>query len=246
MGRPSSPLAPGPVNDLTRPSIIPLVHGWYRGMDIAYLDFGSSITVAAPILAFFHAEAPDSSVVGQKNIIDTIPGLPGYSDFWRVYKVVVPSTYVVNSIRSFEEAVASGYPVQATDLVVNCPVVNPNATIQGHTATPTQGWFRDREVFYFDLGTNTHAEGFVVNTAPIYAFFYSDGSQVADQRNVIGLRPSDPGYSDLWQVVKVIVDPSYVANSLNDTNAIMMESAAGLIRLETTGMYVNCPVVATG
>lgn len=46
-------IAPMPVEGLDRPDSIPLVHGWYQGMDITYFDFGGNPTIAIPILVFF-------------------------------------------------------------------------------------------------------------------------------------------------------------------------------------------------
>jgi hypothetical protein len=246
----ATPSLSGPVSNLDRPSTYALVHGWYRGADITYLDFGPSNSVAAPILAFFYASNPNSSVAGQNNIVDTIPGLPSYSDFWRVYKVLVPDNYVPNSIRSFDEALASGYTMEATNLIVNCPVVNPNSTTVGYNATLEQGWFRNRQVFYFNLGANTHAvdaaDGFVLTSAPIYAFFYANRTRVPGQKNVVDVLPGNASYSDLWGIVKVTVDPLYVSNSLNSTSAINQAVSAGKVIIQLTGLYRNCPVVQLG
>src|SRR2546428_4929267 len=206
LGRPAATPAPGPVDGLSRANTIPRVDGWYRNTSVSYLDYGPQSNVAVPILAFFQAGSPATPVAGQKNIIDTIPGQPGYNDFWRVYKVLAPNGYVANSIRSLADAVASGYAIEATNIVVNCPVVNPNATIAGSSATPVAGWYRNRDVFYFDEGTRSPAAGSVVQDAPIYAFFPSDGTPVSGQRNVIHVLPRAAGYSDLWRVVKSVVD----------------------------------------
>ena len=237
----------GPVNNLSRPSVYTLVHGWYNGTEIVYLDFGWSVSIAAPILMFYQADAPNSTVMGQNNVIDTIPGFPGYSDFRRVYKVLVPSGYVPNSIKSFDEAVASGYTIEATNVIVNDPVVNPNATTVGFNATLQQGWYRDRPVYYFNFGTNTHAtdpaDGFELVYAPIYAFFYSNGTRVPGQHNVVYALPGNPNYSDLWGVVKVTVNPSYVPNSLTSVSAINAAIASGQVTQQFTGLYRNCPVV---
>lgn len=244
LGRPAATPPAGPVDGLTRANPVPRVDGWYRNESVSYLDYGGQPNVAVPILAFFQATSPDTPVAGQRNVIDTIPGQPGYSDFWRVYKVLVPSGYVVNSIRSFAEAVASGYAIEATTIVVNCPVVNPGATIAGSSTTPTLGWYRGRDVFYFDHGARSAAQGSVVGDAPIYAFFRADGTPVSGQRNVIDVLPGMPGYSDLWKVVKVVVDASYTANTLKDARSILAARDSGQLTLETTTIYVNCPVVS--
>lgn len=245
LGRPASSSGPGPVNNVPRANNIPTVQGWYKNTSISYLDYGSSLNISQPILAFFQLSSPNTPVTGQRNIIDTLPGQPGYTDFWRVFKVFVPGGYVANSIRSFEEAVASGYMINATSTIVNCPVVNPNATINGASASKTLGWYRDRDVSYFDQGSRSPNAGFVVQSAPIWAFFYNtNGSPVAGQHNVIDVRPGDTGYSDLWRVTKVLVSPSYVANTLESASAIM-RAASGpspTVTLQLTSMFVNCPV----
>lgn len=244
LGRPAPTPPPGPVDGLSRANTIPRVDGWYRNESVSYLDYGPQPNVTAPILAFFQAAAPDTPVAGQRNIIDTIPAQPGYSDFWRVYKVLVPSGYTTNSIRSLADAGAFGYTIEETDLVVNCPVVNPNATIQGSSAAPVVGWYRGRDVSYFDHGADSPSAGSVVANAPIYAFFHADGTPVAGQRNVIDMLPGEPGYSDLWRVVKVIVGANYVADSLKDARSVLAARDTGQVILETTAIHVNCPVVS--
>src|SRR5207244_8441056 len=101
----------------------------FRNASVSYLDFGPQSNVAVPILAFFQATSPSTPVAGQRNIIDTIPSQPGYNDFWRVYKVLAPDGYVADSICSLGDAVDSDYTIQETNTVVNCPAVNPTATI---------------------------------------------------------------------------------------------------------------------
>jgi hypothetical protein len=244
LGRPAPTASLGAVDHLSRASTIPRVDGWYRNASVSYLDYGPQSNVAVPILAFFQAASPTTPFAGQRNIIDTIPGQPGYSDFWRVYKVLAPSGYVANTIRSLADAVVSGYTIEMTDIVVNCPVVNPNATIAGSSATPVSGWYRNRDVSYFDEGARSLADGSVVRDAPIYAFFQADGTPVPGQRNVIDVLPGMTGYSDLWKVVKVVVGSTYVANSLKDARSILAARDSGQVTLESTTIYVNCPVVS--
>src|SRR2546427_111807 len=117
MGRPAATTPPGAVSGLTRPDTIPRVDGWSRNASVSYLDFGPQSNVAVPILAFFEAASPSTPFAGQRNIIDTIPGQPGYNDFWRGYKVLAPNGYVANPIRSLSDAVAPGYTIEAPNIV---------------------------------------------------------------------------------------------------------------------------------
>src|SRR5438094_8706586 len=103
LGRPVPAAIPGPVSGLLR-TMIPRVDGWFRNASISYLDFGPQTNVALPILVFFQASSPPSPAAGQRNIIDTIPGQPGYNDYWRVFKVLAHSGAGANSIRSLADA----------------------------------------------------------------------------------------------------------------------------------------------
>jgi hypothetical protein len=75
----------------------------------------------APIYVLSYEDG--SPVEGQSNIVDTIPGLSDYSAFWRVHVVTVPDDYVANSVRSLAGIQAAGFPIEATDILVNCPII---------------------------------------------------------------------------------------------------------------------------
>ncbi|HLB24491.1 MAG TPA: hypothetical protein VJP07_10385 [Dehalococcoidia bacterium] len=118
---------------------------------------------------------------------------------------------------------------------------------------PTQeelvtGWYRDREVKYYDFGDNTKlAQGSAVQTAPIFVFIYgmnADGTpeMVQGQHNIVDLVPGETGYSDLWQVTFVTVPRAYVADSVKSVADITAQGYA----LTQTDMFVNCPIVPAG
>jgi hypothetical protein len=76
--------------------------------------------------------------------------------------------------------------------------------------------------------------------APIYAFFRESSGQAVDgQLNIVGVIPGDSGYNDFWQVVKVNVPDSYVANSMTSADEVTSSD----FDLETTKILVNCPIV---
>jgi|CXWL01.1.fsa_nt_gi hypothetical protein len=102
-----------------------VVQGWNDGKEVFYPDFGANINVAIPIYVFvtgFDAAGMPKIVEGQHNIIDAVPGEEGYSAFWRVNFVTVPTGYKPDTIRSAAAVKTSGYPVKESDVVVNCPV----------------------------------------------------------------------------------------------------------------------------
>lgn len=90
------------------------------GNMVEYYNFDVQSTTPAPIYALFR-EGENTPVEGQLNIVNVIPGDEGYNDFWHVHKVTVPSDYKANTVTSFEEIQDSGYEMEATNMLVNCP-----------------------------------------------------------------------------------------------------------------------------
>ena len=221
-------------------SQMPLVQGWHDGSPVYYFDFGMNPVTTAPIYAFFYAD--DMPVPGQRNVVDTIPGEAGYSDFWRVHKVTVPDDYQANSAKSLADIQAAGYTITPTAILVNCPIVRTEG--EPVTFQQTAGWYRDQYVNYYSFANPVPSpdNGATVTPAPIYVLFYQDGSPVPGQNNVVDVVPEDAGYSDLWQVHMVTVPDDYVANTIRSYQQIV----DGGYTVTPTSMLVNCPVVPAG
>ena len=245
-----------------------LTQGWYPGEPVFYPDFGGNDPVAIPIWAFitgFNDDGTPAFVEGQNNVIDVVKGEAGYSAFWRVNLVQLGAAYEANTLTSAAQVAASGLAVTETDLVVNCPVVRPDATTANaeprapavvRSRQPEQkeydlveGWYRGEDVVYYDFAMNSplDAATSAVGIAPIYAFangIGADGSPnfVDGQHNVIDLLPGDEGYSDLWQVHLVLVDDNYEAGTITSKAGI----DATRYQQQVTNLLVNCPVVGAG
>lgn len=58
-------------------------------------------------------------VDGQYNIYDSVPGMEQYSPLWQFNYVVVPRDYEVNTLRSEDDCLRSGYPIQKSTIVEN-------------------------------------------------------------------------------------------------------------------------------
>jgi hypothetical protein len=79
--------------------------------------------------------------------------------------------------------------------------------------------------------------------APIYVFFREgSATELTEQLHIVDVLPGDQGYNDFWQVTKVTVPASYVANSVTS----LAEIRAAGFALTPTNMLVNCPVVPDG
>ena len=58
-------------------------------------------------------------VPGQYNIYDSIPGMEKYSPIWQFNYVVVPLSYVANTLRSEADCLSSGYPILRSNVFEN-------------------------------------------------------------------------------------------------------------------------------
>jgi len=224
----------------------------YYNMDVQPLQ-------TAPIFVLIR-EGESTPVAGQLNIIDDIPGDIDYSDFWHVHFVTVPANYVANSITSLDELMATGYPVERTNRVVNCPVVPEGSTaslrLNGADNGLIRGWYRDQVVFYFDFSekmitVDLPAAGhpdmplsdilvtFNINPdqpggGPPSGFMTEAGTD--QTHNVVATLPDDANYSPFWDVD--------VYDNADFATVMDLPSAQAATILGTGVALVNCPVVA--
>jgi hypothetical protein len=224
------------------------------GGAVRYYNFDVQPARAIPIYVLFHA-GESSPIEGQLNVIDAVPGDPGYSDFWQVHRVTVPDDYVVNSITSAAEIEVARLPTELTDTIVNCPIVpdGSTATLRGgaESAELHEGWYRDTVVKYFTFeeAAVTASEGAEVPVSPIFVSFNVNPDQPgggpasgfrseigSDQtHNVVASLPGGADYSPLWSVqVYDNADFDLVSDleSINDVTIVAMDVAT-----------VNCPLV---
>lgn len=251
---PSLPAANAPINfDAGEPFI---TKGLGPGGEVvAYYNFDVMTDNPAPIYAFFKPGATDPTGL---NVVDVIPGEMGYNDFWRVYKVNVPDDYLANSLTSYEEIQSSGYMVEPTDILVNCPIV-PNGSTASKRAgngsnALSRGWYDGQIVYYFNFEEKTGGiavtAGGKIPLSPIYVTFNinpdtnnpvsgpASGFKVesgTDQtHNVVATLPSDATYSPLWSV------SIYDNNDFDAVEDLVTAQSASHLGF---GPGVNCPIV---
>lgn len=221
------------------------------GEHIKYYNFDVQPTAPAPIYVLIR-QGESAPVAGQLNIVDVIPGQQGYNDFWRIMKVTVPSNYVANSITSAEEIRTAGYAIDATSMIVNCPIVPEGsvARLGGGKAGLTHGWYRDQVVAYFNFdeaAISTTSQG-LVPLAPIFVAFTINPDQPnggppsgfkteagsLQTHNVAASLPMQTGYTPLWSVIP-----------FNNSAFATVKNLATAVAAPNFGVAVNvnCPVV---
>lgn len=228
------------------------------GEVVRYYNFDVMPEAPAPIFVLFR-EGEDEPVDGQLNIVDVKPGDAGYSDFWLVTKVTVPSDYVANTATSLEDLQDAGYAMETTDMIVNCPIVPEGSTADlryGDGASGlVRGWYDDSVVFYFDFsekegGLHTTSDG-LVPTSPIYvAFninpgedgggppsgFMTEAPDSPQTHNVAATIPTDADYSPFWLVNAYDnADFDMVMDLMSAEQATILGAGVAL---------VNCPIVS--
>jgi hypothetical protein len=221
------------------------------GQSVRYYNFDVQPTEPAPIYALFR-EGAEAPVAGQLNVVDVIPGDAGYNDFWQVMRVTVPDDYTANTITSVEQIRDRGLAIEATEQLVNCPIVPEGSTAPLRLTREdnglVRGWYRGQVVHYFSFSEQA-LSGSAVPVAPIYVTFNVDpaldgggpasGFRTEDgseqTHNVLAALPGNEGYSPLWSVTPYDND---------DFPAVMdLETARAANILAEGVATVNCPVV---
>jgi hypothetical protein len=251
--RSASPMLPGP-NEMVDFDQGPFITEGFgpSGEVIKYYNFDVQPTTPAPIYVPMKGGMP---VDGQLNIVDVLPGDAGYNDFWQVVAVTVPDTYVANTLTSASAVKSSGYALQTTSTLVNCPIVPEGSTAtlrdSGDTSSTglIRGWYQGKVVFYFTFGEKAAglmANNGMVPTSPIYVTVNDDAKGPASgfmteadgmqTHNVVATLPTDASYSPLWTVT-----PFPDAQFSNVMNLATAAVAAGSAAVAAD---VNCPVVS--
>ena len=178
--------------------------------------------------------ATGERIAGQPDLIDVLPGEPGYSDFWRLTLVDAPAgAGVITDVAQLRGA--AGRP---QDRIVDCPVVPAGSTAR-LGAEPHDLAVRGQRVtclaFAAPLAPDARGQ---VPTSPIYVTFAKSGFRTEDgtpqTHNVVFSVPGDLDYSPLWAVH--VYDGSAFATVHDAASA----EAAPQVKL---GPLVNCPIV---
>lgn len=251
--RSDSPSLPGPDEAVNFDEGPFITEGFGPGGEvIKYYNFDVQPTKPAPIYVPMKRGKP---VDGQLNIVGVIPGDKGYNDFWQVVAVAVPDSYVANTLTSVDQVEGSGYDMEATNMIVNCPIVPDGSTAslraEGDASGTglTRGWYEDKLVHYFNFGEKKGgltATGGEVPLSPIYVTFNDDAmgpasgfkteSDQMQTHNVAATLPSSPAYSPLWAVTPY---PSAKFDAVTDVATAATAAGSGDVAAD-----VNCPIVS--
>jgi hypothetical protein len=222
------------------------------GEPALYYHLDVKSTTPAPVYILYH-EGEDKPVQEQLDIIDTLPGEPGYNDFRQVWKVWVPKDYVANTITDAATLQQAGYKTEKTDKLLNMAVVpdksRARVRFNGENPELQRAWYHDQvaNFFLFDEAPLS-VSGDQVPVSPIYDGFTINPGQPGGEmefctdanstqtHNVVATMPGDKGYSPLW--LRVVYDSAACASVHNLETAIQAKKVAANVLL------INCPMVS--
>ena len=243
---------PGPNKPINMDESPFIVHGLNKdGSHTIYYTFDVQPTQPDDIYVFFKQSNPSVEIMEQHHVIPSLPGADDYNDFWVVNKVIVPDNYVPNTLTSEEEIKASGFQIEKTNMLVNCPVVpfgsKADLKFGGGSQQLVICWYKDSAAAYFNFdeapltttstGEVPIADLFVMfndnATGPTSGFKTEPGTM--QTHNVADSYPGDADYSPLWQN-QVIDNADFdkVKDLATAINAHILNPNLGL---------VNCPIV---
>ena len=223
------------------------------GEPALYYHLDVKSTTPAPVYILYQ-EGEDKPVQEQLDIIDTLPGEPGYNDFRQVWKVWVPKDYVANTITDAATLQQAGYKTEKTDKLLNMAVVpdksRASVRFNGENPELQRAWYRDQVVkfFLFDEAPLS-VSGDKVPVSPIYdgftinpgqpggeMEFCTDPNNSTQTHNIVATMPGDNGYSPLW--LRVVYDSAACASVHNLETALQAKKVAANVLL------INCPMVS--
>jgi len=122
------------------------------------------------------------------------------------------------------------------------------ATLQSKNYPLIQGWKDGQKIYHYTFYVKMFDQSVaqppsITPTVPIYKMVLHEDDDIHNttQQSLIDAIPGDDNYSDLWQVVKVVVPAGQAPIKSQDT--LLSLQAAGTVKLVPTDIYVNCPVV---
>jgi hypothetical protein len=242
---------PGQPVDFDRPPFI--TQSWGpAGEVIRYYNFDVQPTTPARMYVFYVGE---QELTAQHRVVDVIPGRPGYSDFFRVVRVMAPASYAPDELRSAAAIVRSGLALVETSQIVNRPLVprgsQARERLRGAATEPETGWYRGQRIqwFRFDEAQLVAGPTEPVPTSPISVTFnknpdlpgggprsgFRTESGGRQTHNVASSLPGDVDYSPLWSVS--VYDNAAFSTVFNEAT---LRAAPFKARDVAT---VNCPIV---
>jgi hypothetical protein len=224
-------------------STINLQEAWAENRPVRFVTAGLTPLTLSGMYVLIRGYDPKGGpllLARHKQILDSVPGMSGYSSLRLVHFVEVPADLPVDSVKSVQDVMKRAIRLRTPGMIVNAPVVPLDAKSPVYPIVPA--WHEGILVGYLDIGPMPIRTGSVYQC--IRGIEKTTGKivPVPGQKLIFDALPSHPSYSPIWRLHYVRVPDDFEADSLHSAQAIYDRK----LPIRPTGMYLNAPIPDIG
>lgn len=191
-----------------------------------------------------------STVLGQYPVFSSRDPREPDTPFRRIFRVVVPSNYQPNTLRTEADIFASGLRIEQTANVDNNPATT---ALVGTTSYPiARSWQGGKEGRHIELGNVAYSTSRnQLGIGIVYFLRNADRTDLPSQpAPIFDTAPGDLLYSPVRQVFRAIAENQATSltndpgRNLRSQEDLLRAVNQGLFRLEDTRIYYNYPVLS--
>lgn len=224
-------------------STIGLLEGWAEGRPVRYVAAGPTPLTLSGMYVLIRGYDPKGGpllLARHKQILDSVPGMPGYSSLRVVHFVEAPPELPPDSIKSVQDVMRRGLRLRTPGMIVNAPVVPLDAKSPVYPIVPA--WHEGQMIGYLDIGPTPIRTGNVYQA--IRGIDKTTGKivPVPGAKLIFDMLPSHPMYSPIWRVHYVRVPEQVDIDKLRNVQHIHEHKLA----VRPTTMFLNLPIPDVG
>lgn len=222
---------------------IGLQEGWAENRPVRYVTAGQTPLTLGGMYVLVRGYDPRGGPLllpRHKQILDSIPGMPGYSALRLVHFVEVPADLPLGSVKSVQDVLKRSLRIRTPGMIVNAPVVPLDSKSTVYPIVPA--WHEGMEIGYLDIGPTPIRAGNAYQC--IRGIDRATGRivPVEGQKMIFDALPSNPSYSPIWRLHYVRVPDGIEPDTVRSVQTIRDRKLA----IRPTTMTINAPIPDVG
>jgi hypothetical protein len=224
-------------------STIVLQEGWAENRPVRYVEAGLTPLTLSGMYVLIRGYDPKGGPLllpRHKQVLDTVPGMPGHSSLRLVHFAEVPADLPVDAMRSVQDVLKLALRLRTPGMIVNAPVAPLDAKSSVFPIVPA--WHEGIETGYLDIGPMPIRAGSVYQC--IHGIDKATGKIVpaVGQKLIFDSLPSHPSYSPIWRLHYVRVPEGFEGDSLHSVAHIRDRK----LPIRPTSTFLNAPIPDIG
>lgn len=222
---------------------IGLLEGFAEGRPVRYVVAGQTpLTLSGMyvLIRGYDAKGGPLLLARHKQILDSVPGMPGYSSLRVVHFVEVPSELPPDAIQSVQDVMRRGLRLRTPGMIVNAPVVPLDAKSPVYPIVPA--WHEGQLIGYLDIGPTPIRTGHVYQA--IRGIDKTTGKiiPVPDAKLIFDMLPSHPLYAPICRLHYVRIPDDFDVSHLHSVQHLQDHK----LSVRPTTMFLNLPIPDVG